>query len=170
MRHVLIATIAALAAGSAAYAQDLAPKADPNAALPPTSRMDQATPTMKAPDGQSQTAPTGRVGEAVPAMKPADPQSADTGAKPATFVADEQWVGRYVYSSDGKDLGKIASIRKSGTSSEIYFAMGGFLGLGATRKSVTSDQIQDVKNDRVVLRLSESDAQKLPAAEDTTQK
>jgi hypothetical protein len=170
MRHVLIATIAALAAGSAAYAQDPAPKADPNAALPPTSRINQATPTMKAPDGQSQTAPTGRVGEAVPAMKPADPQSADTGAKPATFVADEQWVGRYVYSSDGKDLGKIASIRKSGTSSEIYFAMGGFLGLGATRKSVTSDQIQDVKNDRVVLRLSEADAQKLPAAEDTTQK
>ncbi len=168
MRHVLIATIAALAAGSAAYAQDPAPKADPNAALPPTSRINQATPTMKAPDGQSQTAPTGRVG--VPAMKPADPQSADTGAKPATFVADEQWVGRYVYSSDGKDLGKIASIRKSGTSSEIYFAMGGFLGLGATRKSVTSDQIQDVKNDRVVLRLSEADAQKLPAAEDTTQK
>jgi hypothetical protein len=48
--------------------------------------------------------------------------------------------------------------------------MGGFLGLGATRKSVTSDQIQDVRNDRVVLRLSEADAQKLPAAEDTTQK
>ena len=67
MRHVLIATIAALAVGSAAYAQDPAPKADPNAALPPTNRMDQATPTMKAPEGQPQTAPTGRVGEAVPA-------------------------------------------------------------------------------------------------------
>ena len=85
-------------------------------------------------------------------------------------VDDEQWVGRYVYSSDGKDLGKIASIGKSGTSSEIYFDMGGFLGLGATRKNVTSDQIQDVKNDRVVLRLSEADAQKLPAAKNTTQK
>ena len=91
MRHFLIANIAALAAGSAAYAQDPAPKADPNAALPPTSRMDQATPTMKAPEGQPQTAPTGRVGEAVPAMKSADPQSAETGAKAAAFVADEQW-------------------------------------------------------------------------------
>ena len=75
-----------------------------------------------------------------------------------------------VYSSDGKDLGKIASVRKSGTSSKIYFDMGGFLGIGSTRKSVASEQIQDVKNDRVVLSLSESDAQKLPATEDTTQK
>ena len=129
--------------------------------------MDQATPTMKAPEAQPETAPTGRVGEAVPSMKTTDRQSTDTGAKPATFVADEQWVGRYIYSSDGKDLGEIASVRKSGTSSEIYFDMGGFLGLGATRKSVTSDQIQDVKNDRIVLHLSEADAQKLPAARDT---
>jgi hypothetical protein len=101
-------------------------------------------------------------------MKSIDPQSVDTSAKTGTFVADEQWVGRYVYSSDGKDLGKIASVRKNGTSSEIYFDMGGFLGLGATRKGVTSDQIQDVKYDRIVLRLSETDAQKLPAADDTS--
>ena len=102
-------------------------------------------------------------------MKSADPQSADAGAT-ATLVPDQQWVGRYVYSSDGKDLGKIASVKKNGTSGEIYFDMGGFLGLGATRKSVTSDQIQDAKNDRIVLKLSEAEAQKLPAAaEDKTQ-
>jgi hypothetical protein len=130
--------------------------------------MEQATPTMKAPEGQQQTAPTGRVGEAVPPMKSTDPQRVDASAKTGTFVADEQWLGRYVYSSDGKDLGKIASVSKNGTSSEIYFDMGGFLGLGATHKGVTSDQIQDVKNDRVVLRLSEADAQKLPAADDTS--
>ena len=45
MRHVLIATIAALAVGSAAYAQDPAPKADPSATPSPTNQMDQATPT-----------------------------------------------------------------------------------------------------------------------------
>ena len=167
MRHVLIATIAALAVGSAAYAQDPAPKADPNAALPPTNRMDQATPTMKAPEGQPETAPTGRVGEAVPPMKTTDPQSADTGAKPVTFVADETWVGRSIYSSDGKDLGKIAAVKKTGTASDIFFDTGGFLGLGATRKSVTSDQVQDVRIDRIVIRLSEADAQKLPAAQNT---
>ena len=100
-------------------------------------------------------------------MKATDPQSADTGAKPATFVADETWVGRYIYSSDGKDLGKIAAVKKTGTASDIFFDMGGFLGLGATRKHVTSDQVQDVRIDRIVMRLSEADAQKLPAAQDT---
>jgi hypothetical protein len=170
MRHVLIATIAALAAGSAAYAQDPAPRADPNAALPPTNRVEQVTPTMKAPEGQQQTAPTGRVGEAVAPMKSTDPQSVETSAKTVTLVPDEQWIGRYVYSSDGKDLGKIATVKKSGTSSELYFDMGGFLGIGATRTRVTSDQIQDVKNDRIVLKLREAEAKELPAIEDKTQK
>jgi hypothetical protein len=128
--------------------------------------MDKATPDMKAPEGQQQAAPTNRVGEAVPAMKSTDPQSVDTSAKPATFVADQTWVGRYLYSSDGKDLGKIAAVKQNGSSGEILFDAGGFLGIGATRKSITSDQIQDVKNDRVVLRLSEADAKKLPAVED----
>ena len=77
----------------------------------------------------------------------------------------KQWVGRYVYSSDGKDLGKIASVRKTGTSSDIYFDMGGFLGLGATRKqrNVRSGSRCD-RTTVIVLRLSEADAQKLPAA------
>ena len=168
MRRILIATVAACAVSSLAAAQD-APKTAPGAEQPPTATMDKATPDMKAPQGQQQTAPTNRVGEAVPPMKSADPQSADAGAT-ATLVPDQQWVGRYVYSSDGKDLGKIASVKKNGTSGEIYFDMGGFLGLGATRKSVTSDQIQDAKNDRIVLKLSEAEAQKLPAAaEDKTQ-
>ena len=122
---------------------------------------------MKAPEGQQQAAPTNRVVEAVPPMKSTDPQSVDTGAKPATFVADQTWVGRYLYSSDDKDLGKIAAVKKTGAASDIFFDMGGFLGLGATRKRITSDQVQDVKSDRIVLRLSESDAEKLPAVQDT---
>jgi hypothetical protein len=164
MRHLLIASVAACAVSSLAFAQDT-PKADPGAEHPPTATMDKATPDMKAPEGQQQAAPTNRVGEAVPPMKSTDPQSVDTGAKPATFVADQTWVGRYLYSSDGKDLGKIAAVKQNGTSSEILFDTGGFLGLGATRKSITSDQIQDVKKDRVVLRLSEAEAKQLPAVE-----
>lgn len=168
MRHILIASVAAWAVSSLAIAQDL-PKAEPGAEHPPTATMDKATPDMKAPEGQQQAAPANRVGEAVPPMKSTDPQSVDTGAKPATFVADQTLVGRYLYSSDGKDLGKIAAVNQNGSSSEILFDAGGFLGIGATRKSIPSDQIQDVKNDRVVLRLSEAEAKKLPAVEDKTQ-
>jgi len=162
MRHFLIAVVVAIAAGSAAYAQDM-PKADPDAAAP-TKRMDEATPTMKAPEGAQQQAPTKRVGDAVPPMKSTDPQSADTGTKTGAIVADEQWVGRYVYSSDGKDLGKITSVSKNGNLSQVSFDMGGFLGLGATRKSATSDQIQEVQYDRIVLRLTEAEANNLPAS------
>jgi hypothetical protein len=160
MRHFLIAAVVAIAAGSAAYAQDM-PKADPDAAAP-TKRMDEAAPTMKAPEGAQQQAPTKQVGEAVPPMKSADPQSADTG-KIVPIVADEQWIGRYVYSSDGKDLGTVASVNKNGNLNQVSFDMGGFLGLGATRKSATSDQIQEVKSDRIVLRLTEAEAKNLPA-------
>jgi hypothetical protein len=161
MRHFLIAAVVAIAAGSAAYAQDM-PKADPDAAAP-TKRMDQAAPTMKAPEAAQQQAPTKQVGDAVPPMKSTDPQSADTGTKTGVVLADEQWVGRYVYSSDGKDLGKVASVNTNGNLSQISFDMGGFLGLGATRKSVTSDQIREVQYDRIVLRLTEAEAENLPA-------
>src|ERR1700674_4232711 len=143
MRHFLIATVAALAAGTIAHAQDL-PKTDSPAEQPPTATMDKLTPTMKAPEGQQQAAPTNRVGEAVPPMKATDPQATDTVTKTGAFVPDQQWVGRYVYSSDDKELGKIASVKQNGSSpSELFFDMGGFLGIGATRRSVTSDQIQD---------------------------
>jgi hypothetical protein len=93
-------------------------------------------------------------------------QAAPATAAPAVhapFVADENWVGRYVYSSDGKDLGKIASVKRSGASGEIYFDMGGFLGLGATRKHVAGEQVRDVQNDRIVLRLTKDQAETLPA-------
>ena len=155
MRHLLIATIAACAVTSVAVAQDL-PKAEPGAEQPPTATMEKATPTMKAPEGQQQAAP----------MKSTDPKAIDTGSKTGALAPDQQWVGRYVYSSDGKDLGKIASVKQNGSSSELFFDMGGFLGIGATRKGITSDQIQDVQNDRIVLSLSEAEAEKLPAADD----
>jgi hypothetical protein len=162
MRRVLIAAVFALAAGGAAVAQDPAPKPDANAEHPPTNRMDKATPTMKAPAGETEHAPTNRVDRAVPPMKPGDPQSADTGTKSGTtaFVANEQWVGRSVYSSDGKSLGEVAKLN----GSDIYVDIGGLLGIGETRALIKSDQVQDVQNDRIVLKLTEAEAKSLPAA------
>ena len=66
-------------------------------------------------------------------------KSADTSTKAPRFIPDTDWVGRYVYSSDDKDLGKIVSVKRTGPSSDIYFDMGGFLGLGATRKHVAAE-------------------------------
>lgn len=162
MTRVLTAVILAIAAGGLAYAQDPAPRPDPNAEHPPTQRMDEATPQMKAPDG-AQHAPTNRVGEAVPPMKPGDPQRATSGTTSgsSSFTASEDWVGRAVYSSDDKKLGEVAKL----SGSDIYVDIGGFLGIGETRALIKADQIQDVRDDRIVLKLPEAEAKKLPAAD-----
>ncbi len=153
MKHVLIGAALGCLAVTAAYAQEPSPKPEPNAAQPPANQTEQVTPE-KAP---KQIAPTDTTGAAVPPAK-----SADTGKAPG-FIPDETWVGRYLYSSDDKDLGKIVSLKRIGPSSDIYFDMGGFLGLGATRKHVASEQVQDVQDDRIVLRLSKAQAETLPA-------
>ena len=161
MRRALMAAILAIAACGLAYAQDPAPKPNPSAEHPPTNRMDQATPEMKAPSGEAEHAPTNRVDRAVPPMKPGDAQSADTGTKTGTIVASDQWIGRSVYSSDGKELGKVSSVQ----AGDVHADLGGFLGLGATRTLIKSSQIQEVKDDRIVLTLTEREAKNLPAAE-----
>jgi hypothetical protein len=82
-----------------------------------------------------------------------------SATKNSAFVPDQNWVGRYVYSSDNKDLGKIAAV----STNEVGFDMGGFLGIGATRKHVAAEQIGSVQNDRIVLRMTKAEAEKLPA-------
>jgi hypothetical protein len=165
MRRALIAATFALATGGLALAQDPAPKPDANAEHPPTNRMDQATPQMKAP-AETEHAPTNRMDQAVPPMKPGDPQSADTGTKSGggTTAPSDEWIGRAVYSSDGKNLGDVAKL----SGSDVLVDIGGFLGIGATRALIKADQVQDVKDDRIVLKLSEAEAKNLPAAEDET--
>ena len=164
MRHILIAAIFAIAAaGGTAFAEDPAPKPEEGAAHPPTDRVEQVTPTMKAPDGQEMHPPTGRVGEAVPPLKSTDEPSGGTTTTGAAFTASEDWVGRSVFSSDGKELGKVASIETDGA---IFVDLGGFLGLGATRTRIAADKIQSVTEDRIMLGLTEGEAKNLPGAEE----
>jgi hypothetical protein len=153
--------------------------------------MDEATPTMKAPEGAEQTAPTNRVGDAVPPMKATDsetdseksadtgtstdmPKSADTSAQPAgsaTFTVTEEaakeWIGRPVYSSDNKRLGDIAALQRGPDDkvSELRADIGGFLGFGETRVRITADQIKEVKDDSLVVTLTEAEAKSLPPIE-----
>jgi hypothetical protein len=163
MRPLLLGAILAIAAGTTVHAQDPAPKPDPSAEHPPTNRMEQTTPQMKAPDG-AQHAPTNRVGESVPPMKATDPQSADTGTTTGTgsLAASEEWIGRSVYSSDNKQLGEVAKL----SGSDIYVDIGGLLGIGETRALIKADQIKEARDDRIVLKLSEAEAKNLPAAEE----
>lgn len=162
MKRLFMATVFAIAASGFACAQDPAPKPAPNAEHPPTNRMDQATPEMKGPSGKAEHAPTNRVDQAVPPMKPGAAQSADTGTKSGSLSASDQWIGRSVYSSDGKDLGKISSVQ----AGDVYADLGGFLGIGTARTLIKSSQIQEAKEDRIVLNLTEADAKNLPVVDE----
>lgn len=73
----------------------------------------------------------------------------------------DAWVGRTVYSIDGKNVGEIAAI----SGDQIYADLGGFLGLGETRVLLSADQIANVQDDRINLKLTKDEADKLPAVD-----
>jgi len=81
------------------------------------------------------------------------------------LTADEAkaWVGKTVYSSDNKNLGEVASIERdsSGKVLELHADIGGFLGIGETRRRVLPTQFKLV-NDRVVLSVGSAEAKSLP--------
>ena len=175
MRRVILSLILAGAASGFAYAQDPATQPDPNAQQPPAG---METP----PEATEPTAPAPLPGEAAaPATDseksaetaPTDtPKAADTAAQPAgsaTFTVTEEgakeWIGRPVYSSDNKKLGEIAALQRGpdGTVSALNADMGGFLGFGETRVRISADQIKEVKDDSLVVTLSEAEAKDLPA-------
>ena len=150
MKPLLLGAALALMTGGLAYAQGPAASPQPSA-IPPANQVAPAIPDMKAP---AQTAPSDTT----------SPKSANADTHAPNFIPDQSWVGRYVYSSDNKDLGKIASVKRTGASSDMYFDMGGFLGIGTTRKQVAAEQVRDVQSDRIVLSLSKDQAENLPAA------
>ena len=75
---------------------------------------------------------------------------------------DQSWVGRYVYSNDGKELGKIVAVNPITPSEDIYFDTGGFLGIGTTRKYVATEHVREVQGDRIVLSVSPSGSRRPP--------
>lgn len=164
MRHAIAAALVLGTALLPAVAQE----------QPPTEQMDKAVPEMKS-DTKEQQPPTKSVGEAVPEMKSTNKgQSAETGTQtpggvPFTLTEDDvkNWIGGDVYSRDGKKVGDIADLKRDPDNkvTDLYVDIGGFFGIGSTRALISSDQIQEVKTDSLVLTLSEAEAKTLPAAD-----
>jgi hypothetical protein len=84
-----------------------------------------------------------------------------------TFIVPEDqaraWIARSVYSSDNKKIGEIVEIKRDPDNrvTETFIDTGKFLGIGAARYRVTSDQIQEVKPDGLVLTLKEAEVTKV---------
>ncbi len=75
----------------------------------------------------------------------------------------QAWVGKPVYSSDGSNLGEVASIMRSADNkiTELRAEIGGFLGIGQHEISVPAAQFS-LQSDRVVLDLTAAAAKQLP--------
>lgn len=79
-------------------------------------------------------------------------------------LADLRWVGRAVYSSDGAYLGDVAALNED-DHSEIYVSIAGFLALGETTILILARELQHVRDDGIVVRLTEAEVRRLPPAE-----
>ena len=79
----------------------------------------------------------------------------------AKVTPTDAWIGRAVYGSDGNHLGEVAVI----ADGLLYVDIGGFLGIGETRVLVKDDQIESITDDRIVLKMTETEASALPAVD-----
>jgi hypothetical protein len=73
----------------------------------------------------------------------------------------QAWVGRAVYSIDGKRLGEVAAV----VEDSMYVDMGGFLGIGESRVLLHQSQIGSATEERIVVKMTEVDAKTLPSTD-----
>jgi len=79
----------------------------------------------------------------------------------AALLAEREWIGRAVHSSDGRYLGDVAEVNED-NALELYVDIADFLALGERRISLLSDQLEEITRDRIVLRLTEAEARNSP--------
>ena len=168
MSKSLLATVVAIplmTISGFALAQDPQPEQSPPAAVEP------AQPPASEPSAPPAAQPgpsTEQLQQSMPEKQAAETPS--PGAAP-TLSEEEanQWVGKAVYSSDDKEIGTVAEIKRDGDNNiiELRADIGGFLGFGETRVSLTPDRFQLQRDDlKVVLNLNEEEASNLPAVEE----
>ncbi len=105
---------------------------------------------------------------AIPALaqdvkSPSMPGTMLTAETAITALEAEAWVGKPVYSSDGKKLGEVAAIQRTADNkiTELRADIGGFLGMGEHRIALPAAQFA-LQNDRVVLGVTAEAAKQLP--------
>jgi hypothetical protein len=96
------------------------------------------------------------------------PTASDAGTTltAQTSITEQEakaWVGRPVYSSDGKKLGEVAALLRTPDNkvTELRADMGGFLGIGEHQIALPA-ALFALHNDRVVLNLTAAAAKGLP--------
>jgi hypothetical protein len=105
-----------------------------------------------------------------PAGHDAQSGKPETAEKPKQITLTEEqaksWIDKPVYGKDGKELGEVAAFKRSAENTviEMHADIGGMLGIGETRVVVPPGQFQ-LKDDRVILNLTQEQAKALPKVE-----
>jgi len=118
--------------------------------------MAQTTPAPSTTTKPSATAPA-------PATKPTPPTTNAAGDMTMTDQQAQGWIDRTIYSSDNKNVGEVAELRRDsdGKITELHADVGGFLGLGETRVKLMPGQFK-FGDDRVVLNVTADQVKTLP--------
>lgn len=101
------------------------------------------------------------------AEKMAPPAASTTTVTKEGLVLTEAqanaWIKKAVFSSDGKNVGEVTSLKRdaSGKAAELQAGIGGFLGMGETQVRLMPAQFK-LENDRVVLSLTAEQVKALP--------
>jgi hypothetical protein len=159
IRTLSLATVLAAALALPAIAQAPVTKVDPGTG--PTNAVGDQVPQMK---GNDAAAPVAKPdAKASPAAPIAAPMTAPSAGMVLSETEAKSWIGKPVYSSDGKNLGEVVDFQRDAAGNVIgmHAGIGGYLGLGQTRVSIMSSQFK-LQGDRVVLEVTEATAKDLP--------
>lgn len=133
-------------------------------ALAQTTAPQPAQPPASSPSKTPSTVPA-----TPPAAMPASPSSntATTGSVSRDVVLTEaeakKWIDKVIYSSDGANLGEVASFARdaAGHVTEMHADLGGLMGIGEKRVRIMPSQFR-LDADRVTLNLTKEQAKNLP--------
>jgi hypothetical protein len=94
------------------------------------------------------------------------PTKSDTAKVTLTEGQAKSWINKPVYSSDGKEIGEVFAFKRAADNTviEMHVDIGGMFGIGETRVKLTPQQFK-LKIDRIVLNVTEAEANNLPIVE-----
>jgi hypothetical protein len=135
-------------------------------AVSPVAAQTTTTPPAATQDNsQSATPSVTQEKSAAPGPQTGTQPAAQDQAAAITMTEDQakEWVSKPVFSSDGKEIGDVAEVKRTPDNkvSELHADTGGFLGFGQTRVKLMPSEFK-LQGDRVVLNLTEEQSKALP--------
>ncbi len=162
IRTLSIATALATVIALPVMAEDAQTGIEPGAGA--TSTMSDQVPQKKSDaEAAGESLPSTSANDTKPgAQMPASAEQQSTGIS-LTEQEALTWIDKPVYSSEGKQIGKVAAFERDPDNkvTGMHADIGGFLGFGESRVNITPAQFK-LQSDRVVLSLTTAEANDLP--------